>query len=258
MSVPANFVEPRCNTVPVTEHDPAPWRSYWVEAVLVIVLIVGPATWLAVATDAQHGNVADWVAAMATLGALIAALIAASYAHAALKREHDRDRWRDEQQQKLEKQALDQQEVEQRTQRRAQASRISAWPAEVVRGTSSDVPWVVLQIAVRNASDLPISRVYAGIRDPFSWEQTQPRQRLDFGLVPPESSVQLRGELRYEEIADVPSRHEIAVDLLFTDSSGVTWFRDVYGRLSEVPDALPPGFPLFFGDHPSFLGEGPM
>lgn len=46
-------------------------RTYLIEATLLVVFILGPAVWLTSALDAKSGSIADWVAALATVAAVV-------------------------------------------------------------------------------------------------------------------------------------------------------------------------------------------
>lgn len=132
-----------------SKRDPAPWRTYWVEATLAVVLIVGPATWLAAATEADSGNVADWVAAIGTVAAVIVASFAGRWAKEAFQLEAQRS-----------------QEAKER-EYTAQASQVAAW-FHAFRASDDRIMPVrellhenripsKVELNLRNLSSLPVS-----------------------------------------------------------------------------------------------------
>lgn len=97
------------------EHD---HRPHWtLEGCLLFTLVVGPAVALGMAFDANAGTISDWVAALATTGALVAAAIAARYAAGVLMIEQRRE------------------QRAENDRRAEQANRVAAWP-DRVRTTS--------------------------------------------------------------------------------------------------------------------------
>ena len=136
-----------------TTRRPRP-RRYVLESTLILLIILGPAVCLGIALDARSGSIAEWVAALATAGALLAAGYAALWARDLLSVEHARDARNED------------------FLRRQQASKVALWGPrnDWVRGQiSSDLPdgtkeWTEggpsslksVRFRVRNASDLPI------------------------------------------------------------------------------------------------------
>lgn len=109
-------------------HPTAEGRLFFVESVLMGLLILGPSVAVALALDFQHGNLAEWLSALATTGALIAALAAARYAKKAFELERSRDNVRDEER------------------REQQASQVAAWVQrlQLAKKQSSNGPVKVL------------------------------------------------------------------------------------------------------------------
>lgn len=81
------------------KSDGTPTRNvsytYFFEAVLIALLVLGPALAIALAFDLSSGSVAEWVAGLATVAAVVAAVFAARYAKHVRDIEMKRDQERD-------------------------------------------------------------------------------------------------------------------------------------------------------------------
>lgn len=126
-------------------------RPHWtLEGCLLFTLVVGPAVALGIAFDANAGTISDWVAALATTGALVAAAIAARYAAGVLMIEQRRE------------------ERAEGDRRAEQANRVAAWPDRVLyhwgdqdESSGELFPTAVLgaKVKLRNGSDVPVTRL---------------------------------------------------------------------------------------------------
>lgn len=196
---------------------------------------------------ADAGSYADWLAASATMAAFAAAIVAARFAaeaasatRGALDVEQRRDQHRDEQ-------AL-----------RAQAELVAAWVEDLgsEENPSSDVPYYVPEqewqsITVRNASELPVTRVGLAFTlhvvkpSPDGLQVTNRKIGLqELPIVPPgtknvEMSLDIVASFqRLWEEAESASTRRLRVGITFVDAGGRPWIREDDGRLMESPDAL--------------------
>jgi hypothetical protein len=140
---------------PVLSHlDPRrPWRHspFWLKLIEVAALVVGVSAlghWLA-----YGARFPDWLEAVSTLAAVLAAMYAGLYAANAWKLEIEREtRWVQQQQ-------------------REQAGKVAGWPGELRRhvigqdatGGLHYGGYEGLDIVLRNASDVPVTRVWADV-----------------------------------------------------------------------------------------------
>lgn len=115
------------------------------EATIAAAIILGPAIAIGIIADAKAGSIAEWVAAIATLGALLAALYAGQQAAKIVQVEQKRDAERDA------------------AARRAQAEQVAAWG----RGG---------KVYVLNSSNVPIYniRLLAEVRRKHAMDQIEP------------------------------------------------------------------------------------
>src|SRR5262245_16030821 len=163
----------------------------------------------------QLGDTAEWVSAVATVGALVFAAIAARAARAAYRIESERDRVNADERQRHEAFV-----------RRGQAALVSAW-----WGSRSGT-WGAF---VRNASETPVYHVrvlVVSARDPDVHEA------IDLIVLPPAAEPVFYPTGIVEDSAEVPVDPDRRVEVAFSDSAGIRWIRDQQGGLAEVLSEL--------------------
>jgi arabinogalactan oligomer/maltooligosaccharide transport system substrate-binding protein len=163
------------------------------------------------------GDVPSWVGLSLTLLALIFAAAAAVYASRAYKIESERDRINSE---VRTEQAF--------AARRAQAALISAWWG---RGAAPDGrSGHAAGAFVRNASEAPVYQAHVTVIHP---DGRIPALKIDLPVVPPSEIA------AFHPISEgLRGAGDHRVRLTFTDSAGVRWMRDPYGRLLELQPNL--------------------
>ncbi|HWO65315.1 MAG TPA: extracellular solute-binding protein [Umezawaea sp.] len=159
------------------------------------------------------GDVPDWISASGSVFALVFAASAVVITRRTYRIESNRDEVNA---------AL--REKQQALVRQGQASLVSAW-----WGESEDGRWGAF---VRNASGTPVYQVFLTVLDT---DDRSDGTKFHFLVVPPADKAVFcpAGEERPAERASV---HR--VKLCFTDSGGVRWLRNQYGRISELDPAL--------------------
>lgn len=148
----------------------------------------------------------DWIGAAAEAFSAVGTVGAFLVGFALLRREHRReaDRAEDE--------------------RRAQASRISAW-VEAVQGTSGARR---VFFHIHNASEMPIYEVELPLALPGRQE---PEQADEFiGLIPPGQTVRRPAPAEWQRAYVEPE----PIPIEFLDSAGRRWLRDEQGALSRA------------------------
>jgi hypothetical protein len=226
--------------VPTTTRVAA--RGYFMEACLLAVLILGPSIAVGLALDFEHGNLAEWVSAVATVAAFTAALAAARYAKQAFDLETEREeRWRNEQ-------------------RERQASQVAAW-VQRFDYQKSDMEDGSVKVTfpggqkffAMNTSGLPVV-------DPVYEFQVRVVRESTFILslgrhsevlltpsdAPQELPLPNEVRARLSQIAtgnvDPKTREvpplTVTVGVTFTDTANQHWVREPNGRLSPAPDEL--------------------
>ena len=220
-------------------------RRYVLESTVIALIILGPAVCLGIALDAKGGSIAEWVAALATTGALLAAGYAALSARDLLAVEQARDARNED------------------FLRRQQASKVALWGPrhEWVRGqTSTDLPdgtkewreggpsiFKSVRFRVRNASDLPIfDAVVVGLVSLTNKQNGEVRSsRLTEHLGDIDASVASAGEESGEshtayvasELVGFDLIHtsvDLTLQLYFRNSFGSLWCRNLDGTLKEA------------------------
>lgn len=194
--------------------------------VIVLITAVGALAANAI-TGEEGGTTAEWVAAFATLMALMAALAAASYTGRTLKIESAREGAR----------IL--------ADKQSQASLVAAWSTGNQRGSHEKINGVFtrqvkideVEIAVRNASPVPVTNVVLDV----SWVVQQPgadRRRWHVGIrdsirvLPPDTTKTFWvGTDANIPLATEPALQWGEVELHFTDSTGREWERLATGPL---------------------------
>jgi hypothetical protein len=190
-------------------------NRYLTDAILAAVIILVPTIAAGIAFDTKSGSIADWVAAIATGGALIAAIYAGQQAAQIVNVERRRD---------------DQLEA---NQRRAQAEQIAAWGSGI-------------STYLTNASELPVYDVQLNFT--IGKQATGlciallvPTQRIpnptQFAVV--QEAWNRATSARIHGVPEPRTRVSIA----FTDAAGVRWERDFQGRLRELTRSDTPATP---------------
>lgn len=148
----------------------------------------------------------DWIGAAAEAFSAVGTVGAFLVGFALLRREHRReaDRAEDE--------------------RRAQASRISAW----VEATSRPGAPRRVEFHIHNASEMPIYEVELPLALPGRQE---PEQADEFiGLIPPGQTVRRPAPAEWQRAYVEPE----PIPIEFLDSAGRRWLRDEQGALSRA------------------------
>lgn len=155
--------------------------------------------------------VASGVAAVGTVGTLIAGLIQIGNERSARRRDEQSTRARE---------------------RRAQAVLVSAWPMEAAGGERTT-------IALLNSSESPVYRAIAclvmiqgaGPREGRELQDHLRRYQASLALVPPGKS--------YTSVAGgwAGMSRRPGIELGFTDAAGIHWLRSADGSLSELVSA---------------------
>ncbi|WP_191838919.1 sugar ABC transporter substrate-binding protein [Catellatospora chokoriensis] len=171
---------------------------------------------VAAAPDGVWGDVPSWVAAVATVFALAFAAVAAQAALRTYRIESERDRV-DAESRRAQDDYL----------RRTQAALVSAW-----WGESPDQPGV-WGAHLRNASGAPVYQVYCTVVDA---DDDAEERRIHHPVVPPGTVAQFSGLVRPAEVPVLEPVRRVKVS--FTDSAGIRWLRDQYGRLIELQPTL--------------------
>lgn len=211
-------------------------RTYVLEAILGLALVVAPGVAAGAAMDSAHGNIAEWIAAIATALAFVAAFFAAMYTKQAYEIEQAR-----------EDRALDAIE-------REQASKVAAWTVlKVMDGPKGEHP-AKSQFHIRNASDVPVT----GVSVRFYLHQFkvgQPTDVQDLGWerapsLPPspdpfeyELTMETRAKLIKAWDHDPQTERDLRIRLRFVDAAGTPWQRLPNGKLEKIgwDEMLNPG-----------------
>lgn len=183
--------------------------------------------------DVPTGSVAEWVAALATIGALIAAMVAAHFAANQLRIESARE------------------DARLQADQQAQAALVSAWPVDSEwrdanqdpysgEFTFEDGPLQRVRIQVRNASAAPVTHVVLDVSMVTQKPGRDRRRRhvaIDrrFRLVAPGDDLFAWVDAT-EEIAHYDEDEEWwpEVQIHFVDSVGRNWVRFPVGELMLV------------------------
>lgn len=203
-------------------------RTYVLEAILGLALVVAPGVAAGAAMDSAHGNIAEWIAALATALAFVAAFFAAQYTKQAYEIEQAR-----------EGRALDAIE-------REQASKVAAWiNFTVLEGRDRSVHPKDVNIFVRNASDVPVT----GVSVRFylvQWRGDELEDERDLGwiavhLIPPNPEphmMQLPPDARAALVKfwnTTPGlSRDLRVRIRFVDAAGTPWQRHPDGELEKL------------------------
>lgn len=202
-------------------------RPHWtLEGCLLFTLVLGPAIALGVAFDAKVGSISDWVAALATTGALVAAMIAARYAAGVLRIEQARE------------------ERVEKDRRAEQANRVAAWPDHVLYdlGDQDELSGEVTRTSVRgaivmlrNMSDVPVTRLSLRlfVEHPDRDGTGLCVGQADLDLLPPTDEPIRVAVERGEDTPPVLVPPEVLrrefpmhVTIMFRDWQGRDWVRD--------------------------------
>ncbi|UUW88385.1 hypothetical protein [Pimelobacter simplex] len=209
-------------------------------AALVVIALLCLLLSVALLAEAGLGDrgavVASWVEAMATVLALAAAAAAAVFAWGAFQLEVQREERFTE------------------DRRRSQAERFSGWCGEAEQKIEMNgkVYWdgLIDVIYLRNASDLPMNRVFGIVRTADGSNLGS----LEIGMVPPSENlkiVHLTQEIAEEvdaakrtherqsaEAAStsivIPEAFQLRVELFFTDAANLNWRRLADGELVPI------------------------
>lgn len=216
----------------------SPGRGFFVEVVLVGLIVAVLALALSQLTGATPGSVPDWIAAISTFAAFVSAATAAGYAAKAYEIQREVSA------------------AGRRAEHRSQATLVSAWVeaelAQAIQGGKQSAVEANIIVSMRNASDLPVHRVIvhlmARAADPEKyWEYEVDGSVVelrDFRLstLPPSTEPLVR-KLESPELAHMANRYEqkgpdptvvLAVAVEFTDAAGVKWARRTDGTLLEA------------------------
>ena len=148
-------------------------------------------------TAVTWGTVPDWLAAVGTVGALVAGLV-------------------------LLRRQLSEYALSARERRATQASLILGWTVPPAK----DEPQQAAVVVVRNASPSPVYKLMAFLRDESG------DMRIVWASSPVGPSVERRIVVKFGHQHE-PAAADI-IELEFTDGSGLTWRRDTDGTLTEV------------------------
>lgn len=210
----------------MTDSEGPRWRDmdrrYLLEGTLVALLVMGPATAVALALDLEEGSIAEWVSALATIAAVIAAVYAGRAAKAALGIELNREGDR------LERERQD------------QASKVAAWIGSirtdpVTRETRSwGQPFAVTKhgAKLRNASDVPVTDVVLRyvVADGMCPESI-------YGVLPPADQPVFAevedSQNEWWDVSEAIAMGGLGVEITFRDARGQAWTRMVDGRLVD-------------------------
>ena len=165
-------------------------------------------------TSLDWGDVPTWIAALSTVGALVAAIVAGRAAWRLLGLEATRDR----------NAFADKKTV--------QASRVSAWAKWERSAEGAESDYDIPLLSVRNASDLP---VYAVLLELFnSRDQLVSTERVDV-LPPTDGPIDLPHVVSDAEHSALQGDYgsKLQVKITFRDASGRTWVRQVDGLLYQ-------------------------
>jgi hypothetical protein len=213
----------------MTESGPTR-GAYLLEGTLLATLVLGPGIAVAVGMDSEHGSIADWVAALATVAAFIAAVLAGRTAVALWRIESGRDE-------------------ERRTQdKQQQAVQIAAWygpktwrptPPPAAPGQPPAPNPKDFGVWLRNASQVPIrDMIVRVIGSDGNAVYTQ-----SIGTVPP-SEEPVFAPAPQQMRSFLWAQHwSCAAEILFVDAGNQPWTRESSGRLR----------PGLHGAHPSRL-----
>lgn len=175
-----------------------------------LVLVVATVV-LGNAAGADGATIASWISAIATVGALGAAGLAAHFALGTFNREQERDNWRDAQ----EARRLDAEE-------RSQAALVSAWPGQSYPTITKSRPLSAAGLFVRNASEAPVTRL-----EVRGFTLSGSPRAYPIAVVPPGPAPEFIhvDPVGADGVTD-PLNLDYAIELWFTDSSGLSWHRD--------------------------------
>jgi hypothetical protein len=189
------------------------------------------------------GDFPTWVVAITTLLAFLAAAFAGLVAYNLLGVETTRDLKAAEQRlfaAEERKRLADERAAQREAERRAQASKITAWfnffevlrPNDTLEGT-----WGA---TVDNTSELPILDVrifYYRVNDPHDgspWTTEQRYASIDrIRVIPPGQSRNQELPRRVRNMAQECNNDVYLVGIEFTDANGIRWFRDERGALHD-------------------------
>lgn len=173
----------------------------------------------------QWGSVADAVAAVGTVGALIAATIAARAAQGQLRATRRQVEYQAEQLAKMDERS-----------RREQAEKVSAWVHYDIPYGGGD-EWIDPRMVdhgeaaiLNNASESPVYDVAVMVSPTH-------RFTMFYSDLPP-------GRMEADDVT-LPLKEYYAMDpyagpyrlaIIFTDRAGVRWFRDFQGQLTQRPE----------------------
>lgn len=169
----------------------------------------------AIAGGVQWGDVASWVAGLATAAALFL-----TYALLRLTAREQRAQRTEE--------------------RRRQAREVSAWCRKAEPSARAGI--VAVTVCLQNLSDEPIYGMRLAVGSNW-WSTTAPYVEIDLPYVTaPHYKEDHVAHLRIDRPANSSYRESSPpVEIIFSDASGGRfWRRDRYGGLSEITDKLPP------------------
>ena len=226
-------------------------RRIWVPAAVLVVVLV--ALGIVFRHSLSWGDVPTWVLAVTTLLAFLAAAFAGLVAYELLSVENARDQAASVERSRAavdRKQTEAERAAQREADRRAQASRVTAWFDSYRAGVPRDQyypgsPAVATApttwgAAINNASELPIFDVrvfFYWVNDPGDGSPWTPDMRYTplerFRVIPPNhirrldlpSTVQNTGEECNDDV--------YVVGIEFTDASGARWIRDARGALLD-------------------------
>lgn len=232
------------------------WRSWPYAAGLVVILVV---LGIVFRHSLSWGDVPTWVMAITTLLAFLAAAFAGLVAYDLLRVENARDLAAvDERRVAADdrKRAADERAAEREADRRAQASKITAWfdfytpGIQVVPGVPVPTPRPdVLEAgaAVRNASELPVLDVrvfFYWVNDPGDGRPWTAELRYAsqerIRVIPPGQISHHRLPEHIRSMAEECNGQVYVIGAEFTDANGVRWMRDARGALQD-PSAAAAG-----------------
>lgn len=234
----ARAVQDRYRGGVADEPSNSPGRGFFVEVLLVGLIVAALALALSQLTGASAGSTPDWIAAISTFAAFVAAAIAAGYAIKAYKiqREMGAAQWRAE--------------------HRLQAALVSVWVnAELTHAVQNGKQRTVaasIIVSLRNASELPVHRVIVHLMareaDPEKyWEYEIDDSAVELpdirlSTLPPSTEPLVR-KVESAQLAQMANRYErkgpdptvvLAVAVEFTDAAGEKWARRTDGTLVEA------------------------
>lgn len=230
---------------PVTSPDPLALakrvaRKAWPYATgLVVVLAV---LGIVFRSSLSWGDVATWVVAITTLLAFLAAAFAGLVAYDLLKVENVRDMKAAEERLLAaadRRQAERERAARREADRRAQASKVTAW-FELYHDDKYELIDKVWGAAIRNASELPILDVrvfFYWVNDPHDGSPWTTEQRYAsverIRVIPPGQTWNLELPDRVRSMDEKCDDQVYLVSIEFTDANGTRWMRDERGALHD-------------------------